>query len=204
VVYAPGGHFWSQAEFPRENPPSDIAFLVRGGRAVLWPVYKGCANRWVHVSGVIADRDLNFQVYKDLGRTVDYLQERSDIQREKLAYYGVSRGAGMGTIYLAVDERFKAAVLVVGGLARAPLPELDPFNYVSRVRVPVLMLVGLNDTMVPFESAQKPMYRLLGTPEGDKKLIPYDVPGHNVRWDDAEKEALSWLDKYLGKVPRKD
>src|SRR5262249_14973656 len=162
MVYHPGGHFWCQTEFPRENPPSEVAFLVRGGRAVLWPVYKGCAERWVHVSGLMADRDLAIQVYKDLARSVDYLQGRSDIDREKLAYYGVSRGAGMGTIYLAVDERFKVGVLVTGGLARAALPELDPFNYVSRVRVPVLMLAGQNDTVVGFESGQKPMLRLLG------------------------------------------
>jgi formylglycine-generating enzyme required for sulfatase activity/cephalosporin-C deacetylase-like acetyl esterase len=200
VVYHPGGHFWSQTDFPRQNPPSEVAFLVRGGRAVLWPVYKGCANRWVHVSGVMADRDLAIQVYKDLARSVDYLKERSDIDREKVAYYGVSRGAGMGTIYLAVDERFKVGVLVTGGLARAALPELDPFNYVSRVRVPVLMLAGQNDTVVGFESGQKPMLRLLGTPEEDKRLVSYNVPGHSVRWDDAEKETLSWLDKYFGKV----
>jgi serine/threonine protein kinase/formylglycine-generating enzyme required for sulfatase activity/dienelactone hydrolase len=200
VVYHPGGHFWSQADFPRENPPSDVAFLVRGGRAVLWPVYKGCATRWVHVSGVMADRDLLIQVHKDLGRCVDYLQQRSDIDREKLAYYGVSRGAGMGTIYLAVDERFKVGVLVCGGFPRAPQPEVDPFNYVSRVHVPVLMLVGQNDSMMPLDSVQEPMHRLLGTPKEDKKLIPYNAHGHNVHWDDAEKETLSWLDKYFGKV----
>jgi eukaryotic-like serine/threonine-protein kinase len=200
VVYHPGGHFWSQTEFPREIPPSDVAFLVRSGRAVLWPVYKGCAERWVHISGVMADRDLLIHVYKDLARSVDYLQERSDIDREKLAYYGASRGAGNGIIYLAVDERFKAVVLVTGGLARAPLPEVDPFNYVSRVRVPVLLLVGLNDAIMPFESVQKPMHELLGTPKEDKKLVPYNVAGHNVRKDDAEKETLSWLDNYLGKV----
>jgi dienelactone hydrolase len=149
---------------------------------------------------VIADRELLIQVYKDLGRSLDYLQQRSDIDREKVAYFGVSRGAGMGIIYLAVDERFRAGVLVTGGLPRAPQPEVDPFNYISRVRVSVLMLVGEHDTLMPLESVQEPMYRLLGTPEEDKKLIPYNVPGHNVPWDDAEKETLSWLDKYFGKV----
>jgi serine/threonine protein kinase/pimeloyl-ACP methyl ester carboxylesterase len=200
VIYHPGGHFWSQAEFPRQNPPPEVAFLVRSGRAVLWPVYKGCSERWVPVSGMLAERDLIIQVYKDLGRSVDYLQERSDIDREKLAYYGMSRGAGMGTIYLAVDDRFKAAILITGGLVRSVLPELDPFNYVTRVHSPVLMLVGQNDTLLPLQSAQNPMCELLGTPKEDKKLVSYDVPGHNVRWDDAEKETLSWLDKYFGKA----
>jgi cephalosporin-C deacetylase-like acetyl esterase len=131
---------------------------------------------------------------------VDYLLERSDIDRETLAYYGTSRGAGMGIIYLAVDDRFKAAVLVTGGLIRTALPELDPFNYVTRVHLPVLMLVGQNDTMLSLKSAQFPMRDLLGTPKEDKKLVAYDVPGHSVRWEDAEKQTLAWLDKYFGKV----
>ena len=105
----------------------------------------------------------------------------------------------MGTIYLAVDERFKAAVLVTGGLVRSALPELDPFNYVTRVRTPVLLLVGQKDTLMPLES-QKQMRELLGSQEGDKKLVAYNVEGHNVRREDAEKETHSWLDKYFGKV----
>jgi hypothetical protein len=62
------------------------------------------------------------------------------------------------------------------------------------------MLVGQNDTMLPLKSSQFPMRDLLGTPKEDKKLVAYDVPGHNVRWDDAVKETHSWLDKYFGKV----
>lgn len=44
------------------------------------------------------------------------------------------------------------------------------------------------------------MYRLLGTPLKDKQHLLYDVPGHSVPWDAAAKDALSWLDQYLGKV----
>jgi cephalosporin-C deacetylase-like acetyl esterase len=200
VVYSPGGHYFSQTPHPRENPPAEIAFLVRSGRAVLWPVYKGGAERWVGVSGLMASRDLQLKQHMDLGRSIDYVQERNDIDREKLAYYGVSRGAGMGPIHLALEDCFKAAVLVGAGLHRAPLPELDPFNYVSRVRVPVLMLVGQNDSLFAQGAITGAEYRLLGTPREHKKLISYRDQGHNVRQEDAEKDTLSWLDEYLGKV----
>ena len=53
----------------------------------------------------------------------------------------------------------------------------------------------------PFDVVlQEPMYRLLGTPLKDKRHILYDVPGHSVPQDEAAKETLAWLDKYLGPV----
>ena len=39
---------------------------------------------------------MNLQWSKDLGRSIDYLETRSDIDVHKLAYYGVSLGAAMG------------------------------------------------------------------------------------------------------------
>jgi eukaryotic-like serine/threonine-protein kinase len=208
VVYFPGAnHFQRQTSFLRENPPSEIAFLVQSGRAVLWPVYKGSFERWVRQPpfqepGWRAWRELVTHCYQDLGRSVDYLQERSDIEHEKLAYYGLSRGAYFGNYFLAVDDRFKAAVLVCGGLGAfgSPLPEIEDINFVSRVRLPVLMLNGRNDPLFPLKTSQQPMYRLLGTPQKDKQHRLYDVPGHAVPLDEAAKDALSWLDKYLGKV----
>ena len=46
------------------------------------------------------------------------------------------------------------------------------------------------------------MYELLGTPEQDKRLKPYDT-GHTVPRNEMIKETLSWLDKYLGPVEKK-
>jgi predicted esterase len=133
---------------------------------------------------------------------VDYLQERSDIDHEKLAYYGLSRGAWLGIFFLAVDDRFKAAVLACGGLwppGRLP-PEIDGINFVPRVRLPVLILNGPNDPLFPLKTSQQPMYRLLGTPQKDKQHHLYKVPGHAVPLDEAAKDMLSWFDKYLGKA----
>jgi len=41
-------------------------------------------------------------------------------------------------------------------------PEADPINYVTRVRVPTLMLNGKYDTLLVPETSQKPMFGLLG------------------------------------------
>src|SRR5262249_44030436 len=179
VIFFPGANYFDSKSFPRENPPPEIAFLVRSGRAVLWPVYKGACERWVQPPppqehGLRAWRELAIQWYQDLARSLDYLQERSDIDQEKLAYYGLSRGGVVANIHLAVDDRIKVGVLVSGGLLTSSLlpyatswnttPETSTINFVSRVRVPLLMLNGCNDPIFPLETSQQPMYRLLGTP----------------------------------------
>lgn len=62
---------------------------------------------------------------------------------------------------------------------------------------PVLMLNGTYDMYFPVESAQKPMFRLLGTPANQKKMLVY-ASGHLVPLTEFFKETLTWLDIYLG------
>jgi hypothetical protein len=114
----------------------------------------------------------------------------------------LSGGAVNGIIFLALEDRFKATVLAFGGLRtfKIPRPEVDHINFAPRVRVPLLMINSQNDPLFPFETSQLPMYRLLDTSPKDKCHIPYRVPGHPVPLEMFEKEMLSWLDRYLGKV----
>ena len=64
------------------------------------------------------------------------------------------------------------------------------------------MVNGRYDTFFSLESSQLPLFRLLGTPEKDKRHILLDS-GHGVSpWKDVVRESLAWLDKYLGPVKR--
>jgi cephalosporin-C deacetylase-like acetyl esterase len=208
VVFFPGGNYFVKgASFPGGNLPSEIAFIVRSGRAVLWPVYKGsCERRGEELpDDPIVWRSRGTEVYQDLARSVDYLEERRDIDGEKIAYYGLSGGAKFGPIYLALDDRFKVAVLAYGGLPldERPRPEIDFIHFAPRVRVPVLMINSRNDPIYPYETSQLPMFNLLGTPQKDKQHLPYAVSGHAVPQEKFETAMLSWLDQYLGKVRSK-
>ena len=90
------------------------------------------------------------QIEKDLARSLDYLETRQDIAREKLAYYGLSRGGRLGVLSVAIEKRFKTSILYVAGLKfQRALPEVDPVHYASRVKVPVLMLNGRLDSFFP-------------------------------------------------------
>jgi hypothetical protein len=93
---------------------------------------------------------------------------------------------------------------VAGGFLLTPrhLPESDPFNFVKRAIIPVLMLNGRYDTTFPLESSQRPFFHILGTAGNDKKHVKYDG-GHGVfPRPDAVRECLDWLDRYLGPVRR--
>ena len=63
------------------------------------------------------------------------------------------------------------------------------------------MINGRYDYFFPVETSQVPMYRLLGTPEKDKKYVLFDGGHVNLMTRmDLVKEALDWLDHYLGSV----
>jgi hypothetical protein len=65
-------------------------FLIKGGRAVLFPVYKGTYERMTAdaVAGPSTDHDETIQRSKDLRRSLDYLETRTDIDHSRLAFYG--------------------------------------------------------------------------------------------------------------------
>lgn len=183
----------------------NITFLMLSGRAVMYPIYKWTYERGngtnVLESGRSAERDVVVQWRKDLGRSIDYLATRHDIDVGRLAYYGVSLGGFWGPIFTQVDGRFRASVLLSAGLtATHPLPEVDEVYYLPRNHLPTLIVDGRDDYIVPVETSQKPLFRLLGTAARDKRYVLLDC-GHNLSpFSDVVKEVVPWLDRYLGPV----
>ncbi len=191
--------------------PMFVSFLVKNGRAVLYPIVKGFFERGNDaltsiIAGDWASRqwaEVLIQQVKDLKRSIDYLETRPDIDNRKLAYEGMSYGATIAPVCLAVEERFKVSVLLAGGfnIWGMERPEVNGVNYVSRVKIPTLMLNGQYDGVFPFETSQKPMFDRLGTPAEYKKLLLYET-AHIPPVNGMIRETLAWLDKYLGPVKR--
>jgi len=181
----------------------NLEFLLKSGRAVLWPIYKGTyERRRERRPGWSFLRDQEIQIGKDVQRSLDYLESRNEIDTANVAFLAISMGSWRGLPALAIDDRLKAAVLVNGGLTgvKVPMPELDAFNYAPLVKIPVLMINGGDDTIFPVELNQQPLFRYLGAPEADKKHVLIEKVGHNLPWDVVTRETLAWLDKYLGPV----
>jgi dienelactone hydrolase len=179
-----------------------VDFLIKGGRAVMFPLYKGTYERNTHPTGQGASefRDETIQRSKDLRRSLDYLETRPDIDHNRLAFYGFSWGSVEGSISLALESRFKTAVLADGGCNfGSPLPEENPINFAPNIKIPVLMINGRYDLMLPVEGCQQPFFRLLGTPSSDKRHVLLES-GHGLPFTPWFKETLDWLDRYLGRV----
>ena len=66
---------------------------------------------------------------------------------------------------------------------------------------PVLMINDHYDDAFALDASAGPLFRWLGTPEADKKLVVVET-GHDIPWRDEIRETLDWLEKYLGPVRR--
>ena len=101
AVYFPG----SDALFASSigsYPTRRFDFILKSGRAVMFPVYKGTFERGDGTTDNIPNESNTYKEHviqwvKDLGRSIDYLETRPDINPDKLAYYGRSWGGARGT-----------------------------------------------------------------------------------------------------------
>jgi dipeptidyl aminopeptidase/acylaminoacyl peptidase len=173
---------------------------------VIYPIYKGTWERsdpellsdYPNPTSAFREHVLTWG--KDVSRSIDYLETRPEIDRDRIAFAGSSWGAGMGPIFLALEPRLKAGVLVLGGFyLQHSAPEVDAFNFAPHVRTPVLLLNGRFDFLTPMVTAQLPLFQLLGVSDVQKRRVVYDT-GHNIPRPELIRETLDWLDRYLGPV----
>ena len=207
VVFFPGvGQFDTQRTRP-DSLPNYVDFVVRSGRALVWPIYGGSLDRWdgfLDLAGAEYQRAFSqhvFNWYEELESTLDYLETRSDMDSDRFAYLGLSFGASSALAAASLVDRFRTFVLISGGLTfRDLLPEVDAVNYVPRVTIPVLMLNGNYDSIFPVEVSQEPLFNLLGATPEHKQHLTVDAEHAPLPRGFVIRETLAWLDKYLGPV----
>jgi len=182
--------------------------LVRGGRALLVPIWKGSYERYADIE---ADRDFyrerSPQWVSEMRRSVDFLTTRTEIDKDRIGYYGLSLGALWGPMFLAMEPRITAAVFLAGGLEGALddgdylTPEFDAATYAPRVKAAVLMINGREDIRFPYETSQVPLFKLLGSPP-DKKAHKTYPGGHStLGWfDDLSRDSHDWFDRQFGAI----
>jgi hypothetical protein len=201
VLFVPSGNVFFFRSI--DTLPDPFEFLVRAGRAVLVVAVQGTLERGPSpmVVGPNQMRDRLLQWSKDVQRSIDYLETRPEVDTRKLVFYGISSSASLSPTLLAPEPRLKAAVLVSGGARTPTAPEVDPWNYAPRVKVPVLMLNGRDDFIFPVEISQIPLLNALGTSAKDKRHILFDGGHVNLQTRlDLIGEILRWLDRYQGPV----
>jgi formylglycine-generating enzyme required for sulfatase activity len=209
VVFLPG----DQVLFETTLTKQEVTlwdFIPKSGRVLVLPVLKWTLDRGANDPALLANLDgknrseveLTLTWYKDLARTIDYLETREDIDSTKLAYLGYSMGANNAPWLAGLEARLKTVIMVAGGFRREELATLcRSANFAPRMTRPVLMINGKYDYLVPVETAQEPLFRLFGAPGAHKRHVLMETD-HSafLQIDILIKEILDWLDKYLGPV----
>jgi formylglycine-generating enzyme required for sulfatase activity len=210
LVYVPsaGAFFfepvWRQAE-------EVLGPHIKAGRAVLVVALKGMVERaWPAdfappPTNSVRFRDLMVLHATELRLAVDYLETREEIDMDRLAYVGLSLGAGSRLPFAALDERYRAVVLIGAGIderMHPTLPEAANFNFAPYIRPPKLMLNGRHDEEHPWNTRALPLWNLLREP---KELVLVDGAGHHPPVQMRVPPINAFLDKTLGPVlMRKD
>jgi serine/threonine protein kinase/dienelactone hydrolase len=206
VVWHPGEGArmtpWDQTAYTHE-----LVCMIQSGRAVVVPFYKGTYERRLekdlYPPESIQSRNLYVQRSQDLRRTIDYLETRDDVDVNRIAYVGLGWGGQMGPVMIATDARIKTGILLLGGICGCKRhPGSDPANFAPRVTIPMLMINTRDDSIFPYETAQRPLFSLLGSPAADKRHILFPG-GHSIPREYRKqycREIVEWLDRYLGPV----
>ena len=201
VVIHPGSNYYSTPpEIDDINPGEfSLDFLIKSGKTLVWPAWKGSLNRMPATrSGGDRMRDfrnLYIAWVGDTNKTLDYLETRNDIDTDNIFYLGMSYGALFNTHTLLFENRYKGAILYVGGVFPTYPPLVDGINHMPRIDTPFLMLNGEQDYLVP-KSAAMYFYQSTGTPEKDKKIVFYDSGHWPLPRNQMIKETLDFIKKY--------
>jgi dienelactone hydrolase len=206
VVFSPSARVLDLHDSRNLGDVSFFDYVVQSGRAVLYPVLYGTYERERKSAYVGAAQEISYLANrsKDLARSLDYLAARPDIDKNHVAYLGVSMGSAEGVIYSEIEQsRLKTAIFLDGGyFLDQPPPAGDQAEFAPRIKIPVLMVNGRYDYVFSVQNCQDPLFGALGTPDADKRHVVLDT-AHDVRDRRPElvKTVLAWLDKYLGRVP---
>jgi len=181
-----------------------LDWVMRSGRVLVAPTFEGSYSRFISrydANDALRLRREWIERRWDLGRTLDYLEQREDIDTSKIGYLGLSAGGSIALPLLALEPRLKTAVLLSGGLPfdGAP-PETEPLNFAPRITLPVLMLNGRYDLLLTVEASQEPLYKLLGTPLEDKRHYALEGGHSSLPRAEVVRLSLDWFDCYLGPV----
>ena len=164
------------------------------------------------------DRAEQIQLIKDLQRAVDVLRERPNVDDERIAYLGISYGGAMGALFVGIERRLEAAVLVVGdgGLVshftgpedvdfmaslscatrvnwfRAMTP-IEPIRFIPHASSTALLLQnGRSDNLVPESDAEQLHAAAPGT-----TTIRWYAAGHGLN-QQAAFDRHDWLHETIG------
>ncbi|HEX4950995.1 MAG TPA: protein kinase [Blastocatellia bacterium] len=206
LQFVPAGDVYEGFFTLSDSVEMQVAPFIKAGRAVWAVVFKGFKERAATGYGAfswstVRRREEVVRNATDLRRGLDYLATRSDMDLNRVAYYGYSAGATEGLIYAAVEARYRTIVFTAGGLSPRSLnwiAEASPPNFMFHLKAPKLLLNGRYDEVHPLKTWIEPLYQALPEP---KRWHVYEA-GHTPPLEIIVPVVNAWLDETMGVVRR--
>lgn len=219
------GHwYWSNSEFfNRKEFLKEAVALAHAGVISLLPTGPGARPDHKNNPDPLSDQQVaeRIQAVVDMRRGADLLLTRNNVDVERLAYVGHSYNAEVGAILSGIDKRFKAFVLMAGGLSdevnmrskefqafrqrvgaekfdahAAKYAWLDPGKFVSHAApATVFLQYGSQETFLNPDRARE-YEAIVSEP---KRLGIYDAP-HALNAQ-ARRERIAFLTEQLRLKP---
>ncbi len=203
AIYFGGLSTFSEGAQRITPSPQDFDFVISSGRALAIIELDGSFSRYDGAGQLSGDelrrkrasQFLNW--HSDLGRSIDYLTTRTELNASSLSYLGASFGASSVGSLLSLEKRFDAAVLVIGGFSSTEALTLSSqLTHVAQIGLPTLMINGTSDNIFPIVTSAIPFYEKLGTLSELKRQVFFDGGHEAPPRGQLVSETVDWLDKY--------
>jgi len=197
----------------KDNPavPVNAQFLARAGWTVLAIDMMYFGERRTDLLTTFTEEEKHERLYnqrssylawvtqtvKDVGRSLDFLVQEHKVDPTRIVLIGFSRGAIVGTIAAAVDQRLRSVALLYGAhfdaLEREHLPAACNANYIGRISPrPLLAINGTHDMDHIKGTSVEPLLKLAKPP---REIIWADTGHQSALTDELRATMLQWLQK---------
>ncbi|WP_433133956.1 S9 family peptidase [Micromonospora sp. CA-240977] len=201
-------------------------WLAAAGYAVLLPNPRGGQGHGHQFAASVAGR-VGQQEWTDILTGIDLLIAEGIADPDRLGIAGWSHGGFLSAWAVSQTDRFRAALVGAGivdwgmlaatgdngqfeaalggstgwsGIGPHPHDAVSPISFASRIRTPVLILHGAEDTNVPLGQAVY-LHRALRHFDVEHEFVMYPREGHSIRERrhqlDVLRRTRAWFDRWL-------
>jgi len=207
------------------HPPGQ--WLAAVGYAVFLPNPRGGVGHGRDFAAAVA-RSVGGAEWSDIISGIDLLIAEGIADPDRLGIGGASHGGFMAAWAIGQTDRFKAAMMTAGisdwgmlvatgeggtleaelsgscgweGTGPHPHDKVSPISFASKIRTPVLIVNGEDDTNVPVGQAIY-FHRALSWYRAEHELVIYPREGHGIAERNHQLDLLrrmrAWFDRWLG------
>jgi dipeptidyl aminopeptidase/acylaminoacyl peptidase len=208
------------------GPHANGQWLATAGYAVFLPNPRGSTGHGPQFQAMVVGAPGGAE-WSDILAGIDMLVAAGVADPDRLGIEGASHGGFMAAWAVGQTDRFKAAMMLAGicdwgvlagtgeygsmdgvlagsfgweGTGPHPHDLVSPISFASKVRTPMLIVHGEDDTNVPFGQAVY-FHRALSRYGAEHELVAYPREGHGLRERNHQRDLLlrtrAWFDRYL-------